>query len=277
MDVSLHDIGYLLKVPTGALSLDGSIIYYIEEEDGSLTENHWTGIEISNNIYIPSEVTASPAAKYLLNEDTRRVFFRNKENTLQCAEFDDLEDEWTTVILQSVNPLTLHPNSLLSGCFDHDGHQVLFLQDPSGQLQGIRIKQNGECTTLPPLPYIQEPGLVHTAYAGDSGAIHFLYIARHEVHPANTSPPEQIVPGSGFGEHKVTRFTVTSTDEVEQGYLGLSAADKVIYIDPQGETRELGQLDNKRFSAKSSEECAAEIVRQGAKIIRAAAGTKDTK
>ncbi|PWY74494.1 hypothetical protein BO94DRAFT_499928 [Aspergillus sclerotioniger CBS 115572] len=281
MDVSLHDIAYFLKVAAGALSLDGSTLYYIVEEDGNLIEDHWTGSEVKDKVFIASEVKSSPSAKYLLNDDTRRVFFPNAENLLQCAEYDDSEEAWSAVSLQSEHPLHMHPTSPLSGCFDNNGDQLIFFQDPSGQLQGIRIERDGECTPVPPLPEFQQSKLVHTAYEADSGAIHLLYIGSGNQIvdlkwvPGNDEWDESIIPGSGFANHAITNFTITSTDESEIGFLAVSATDKVVYIDPQGETSELGQLDKKRFAAVSSEECAAEITRLGVKLVKAAAGTKN--
>ncbi|KAK1147885.1 hypothetical protein N8T08_000400 [Aspergillus melleus] len=280
MEVSLHDIAYFLKVATGALSFDESTLYYVVEEDGNLIEKHWTGTELRDRVFISSGARSSPSAKYLLNGNTRRVFFPSADNTLQCAEYDDSEEEWTEVTLESEDSLIVHPDSLLSGCFDEHGQQLIFFQGPSGQLQGIRVQQTGECTAVPHFPVILESALVHTAFRTDSGAVHLLYIKdNNQIHDLKLDPTGSqwegpIIPGYGFSDHEITNFTVTSTDEADQGLLGVSSEDKVIYVNPQGETSEVGQLDRERFAAVSSEECAGEIVRLATKAIKATAGTK---
>jgi hypothetical protein len=68
---------------------------------------------------------------------------------------------------------------------------------------------------------------------------------------------------------------VASTDDtVPLEILVLSSAGMLILIDQLGQQVELGTINDARFVAFTSQECAAEIVTKGAKIIRGLAGTK---
>ncbi|KAJ5400299.1 hypothetical protein N7465_010788 [Penicillium sp. CMV-2018d] len=276
MDVTLNDIAYILTVPAGALSLDESTLYFVVEKDGELLEKHWTGNEVKDNVFIASGAKGSPSAKYLLNDDIRRVFFPNTDYVLQCSEYDDSE-EWSEVSLESDMPIILHPDSQLSGCFDGQNQQIIFFQNPSGQLQGVRILQTGECSAL---PEIGQQALIHTAFTSDEGTIHLIYIDDgNQIHNLTLDSEKGAwqdtpVPGRGFGDHELTRVTATSTNKEDLGFLSVSSEKRVIYLSPQGELRELGHIDNKRFAAVSSEECAVEIVRIGKKLVKIMSGTK---
>jgi hypothetical protein len=70
MDVSIDDVAHFLTVPAGAVSLDGSCMYYVIHEDGDLIEKHWNGHQVTDKVYIATGVKDSSSAKYLLNEDT---------------------------------------------------------------------------------------------------------------------------------------------------------------------------------------------------------------
>ncbi|KAJ5737648.1 uncharacterized protein N7483_002773 [Penicillium malachiteum] len=277
MDVTLNEIAYLLTVPAGALSLDESTLYAVIEQDGHLIEKQWVGDELKDNIFIASCAEGSPSAKYLLNEDVRRVFFVDVDHVLQCSEYDESDEEWNEVPLESESPIILHPKSQMSGCFDDQNNQIIFFQTPSGQLQGIRVLETGECS---PLPEIWHEFQNHTAFTSDNGAIHFMFIDDdNQIHNvmldsnSNTWHDKPVL-GGGFGEHDLIRFTATSTDEADLGFLSVSLEGKVLYLSPQGELRELGHLDNQRFSAKSSEECVIEIARGGKKLVKAMCGSK---
>ncbi|KAE8130706.1 hypothetical protein BDV38DRAFT_49264 [Aspergillus pseudotamarii] len=281
MDISLSDVAYLLTLPAGALSLDGKIIYFIVNEDGELTEKHWNGKEYEDNVFISSDLRASPSAKYLLNQNTRRVFFPSRDNALKYAEYDEDEEEWTEDLVDRDGPIQLHPESKISGCFDDLNGQIIFFQDPSGALQCIRMAENNECTPLPPLPNINQSGnIIHTAYTTDDGVIHVVYINDSgHIHVVKLATPESqwqdiVLETASFGSSQITNFAITSTNEAERGFLAVVSGTTIVYIDPQGELMEVGAIDNKRFDPSSSEECANELYRIGEKIVGALGGGK---
>ncbi|PYI11658.1 hypothetical protein BO78DRAFT_98736 [Aspergillus sclerotiicarbonarius CBS 121057] len=279
MDVSIDDVVYLLTIPAGALSRDGSTMYFIEvDEDGELLEKHWNGNEITGQYSISEGVKESSSAKYLLNDDVRRVFFPSAENVLQCYEYDESEEDWNLVDLQTAEEsLIIHPDSKISGCFNGND-QLIFFQDASGRLQGLRIAQSGECSSLPLFENTPETPFIHTAYEADDDSIHVLYLDdSNTIHDmkldANTEWQDTIVEGEGFGNHQVLSFIKTATDdEGTSGFLAISTNNLVLYINQQGERIDLGSFNRKRFASATSEECAPELYTQTKNLVRALSG-----
>ncbi|KAE8315082.1 hypothetical protein BDV41DRAFT_575103 [Aspergillus transmontanensis] len=279
MDISLSEVAYLLTLPAGVRSLDCKVIYFIVNEDGELTEKHWNGKEYEDSVLISSEFRASPSARYLLDQNTRRVFFPSKNNTLKYAEYDG--EDWTQNCVDRDGPIQLHPDSKISGCFDDLNGQIIFFQDPSGALQCIRLAENNECTPLPPLPKINQSGsIIHTAYKADDGGIHVFYIDDSgRIHVVKLATPESkwqdiVLETANFGSSQITNLAVTSTNEAERGFLAVVSGTTIVYINPRGELMEVGAIDNKRFDPSSSEECANELYRLGEKIVGALGGGK---
>ncbi|GLA16019.1 hypothetical protein AnigIFM62618_002577 [Aspergillus niger] len=267
METTLEDIAYLLTIPTGALSPDGSIMYFVVVDDGILVERHWNGNEVTRQYFISEDVAESPSAKYLLSDDVRRIFCPSAQNVLQCYQWDESEDEWDEVTLVTQNTPAVHPRSKISGCFNGD-NQLIFYQAPSGCLQGLRIDQDGNCSALPPLlAKTSERPLVHTAYEADDESIHVLYfdhttkVIRDLKWDGDTNWQDTIASsGEGFGNHELSSFVKTSTHEEETGFLAISTDNIVLSINSQGQRVELGSFDRKRFVAATSEECIYETL-----------------
>ncbi|KAL2857463.1 hypothetical protein BJX68DRAFT_263029 [Aspergillus pseudodeflectus] len=254
-------------------------MYYVIHEDGDLIEKHWNGHQVTDKVFIATGVTESFSAKYLLNEDTRRLFFQDAHDQLQCSDYDEEEEEWIETALTMETHLAMHPKSQISGCFEASD-QLIYFQAPSGRLQGVRIGGPGEYSALPDFPDLNAPSpLVHTAYEASNGTIHLLYINKANVvrglQLSSSGWHDSAVKRASFGDHRVQRFTVVPTDGGAVGLLAVSAGNKVLYIDEHGNLIELGQISQNRFHAITSKECATEIVRLGLKIIRAAGGSQD--
>jgi hypothetical protein len=69
MDVSLQDFARYLAASAGAMSPDESTMCLIVEEDGDLIEKMWTGTEVSDQVFIASDVKKSTPAVYLVNQN----------------------------------------------------------------------------------------------------------------------------------------------------------------------------------------------------------------
>ncbi|PWY79023.1 hypothetical protein BO83DRAFT_376509 [Aspergillus eucalypticola CBS 122712] len=267
METTLEDIAYLLTIPTGALSRDGSTMYFVVVDDGVLVEKYWNGNEIVRQYFISEDVAESPSAKYLLSDDVRRIFFPSAENVLQCYQWDEDEEEWDEVTLQADNTLKIHPKSKISGAFNGDD-QLIFFQDPSGHLQGLRIDQSGKCSALPPLlANTPKSPLVHTAYEADDGPIHVLYFdgetkVIRDLKWDGHSKWQDTIANSGecFANHEISSFVKTSSSEQDPGLLAISTNNIVLYIDSLCQMVELGTFDRKRFAAATSEECINETL-----------------
>ncbi|GCB27646.1 hypothetical protein AAWM_10531 [Aspergillus awamori] len=239
METTLEDIAYLLTIPTGALSLDGSTMYFVVVDDGILVERHWNGNEVTRQYFISEDVGESPSAKYLLSDDVRRIFCPSAQNVLQCYQWDESEEEWVEVTLVTQNT-------------------------PAG----LRIDQDGKCRALPPLlEKTSEHPLIHTAYEADDESIHVLYfdhtmkVIRDLKWDGDANWQDTIASsGEGFGNHELSSFVKTSTHEEEPGFLAISTKNIVLSINSQGQRVELGSFDRKRFAATTSEECIYETL-----------------
>lgn len=173
-------------------------MYFVVVDDGLLVEKYWNGVEVTRQYFISEDVADAPSAKYLLSDDTvsiskdsyntryrrmlhtdhevkRRIFFPSAEHVLQCYQWDEDEEEWDEVTLKTDITLNVHPKSKVSGCFNGDD-QLIFFQDSSSRLQGLRIDPIGNCSALPfLLANSSKSPLVHTAYEADDGSNHVLY------------------------------------------------------------------------------------------------------
>ncbi|RFU31366.1 hypothetical protein B7463_g4984, partial [Scytalidium lignicola] len=130
MHFTPQDLVHYLLAAAGAIPLDESGIYLVSEEDSDLIEKFWTGTEITDQVFIASDVRENTPAVYLLNENERCLFCIDTNNVLQCYSFNAEEDEWVEVSLQGNGEITVHPSSRLSGCFAPGG-QIVFFQDAS--------------------------------------------------------------------------------------------------------------------------------------------------
>lgn len=68
MDVTLQDFAHYLSASAGAMSPDESTMCLIVEEDGDLIEKMWTGTEVSDQVFIATDVKKSTPAVYFLNQ-----------------------------------------------------------------------------------------------------------------------------------------------------------------------------------------------------------------
>ncbi|OJJ66825.1 hypothetical protein ASPBRDRAFT_662154 [Aspergillus brasiliensis CBS 101740] len=222
--------------------------------------------------------------------DKRRVFFPFAENILQCYEWDEPEEKWEQVTLQIEDTPTVHPNSKISGCFCGTDDQLIFFQDPSGLLQGLRIDHDGKYTSLPPLlGNNTKQSLIHTAYEADDDSIHVLYFDHEtkvirdlkwnynaewqgELHilsllitvwknPLTHNQDTIANLGEGFGNYELSSFAKTSSSPQDPVCLAISTNNNTILtINSSGQRVELGTFDRKRFAAGTSEECVNETL-----------------
>lgn len=94
---------------------------------------------------------------------------------LRSYKYNSVEEEWEEFSLSDSHDIIIPPSSRLSGGIVTSG-RVIFFQNPSGQLQGIRFQNDGRWETVPEIPGRCQQGGVHLIVVSDDDVVHMLYI-----------------------------------------------------------------------------------------------------
>ncbi|KAK6329889.1 hypothetical protein TWF718_003316 [Orbilia javanica] len=271
MDFTWQDLVNYLLAPSGAIPQDIPGIYLLSEEDNCLIEKLWCGSGISEQVFIAEDVRTDTPAVYLLNDDTRLVFYVDTQDVLRRCRYDTDEEEWQ-VEGEEEGDIIIPQTSKLSGCFTDEG-QTVFFQNGLGQLQGIRIQDSG-CELLDATPAEPLEGTRHFAIRSADKDLYLFYIGRDKyIH--------YLIEGSKPGEWHDDVLNSPALDQVVVNFMvipdkdmnfetHLLTSDRLIGIDKQGVLMDFGKVEGGKFTASTGKECIIEsikLVKDGVKLI----------
>ncbi|KAK6538244.1 hypothetical protein TWF694_011123 [Orbilia ellipsospora] len=279
MDFTWQDLVDYLLALSGAMPEEHSGVYLLYEEDNCLIEKLWSGSETLEQVFIAEDVRTDTPALYLLDENTRLVFYVDTENILKCSRYNTDEEEWQ--VEEGNRDFVIPQDSKLSGCFTDEG-QIVFFQNQYGLLQGIKI-QDSTWDLLSPVPAKPLEATRHSVirpaddnlylfYIGQDRYIH--YLAQH----LETGKWHDNVLKSPTLDRTIINFMVIP-DEEENFEAHLLTTDNLMGIDKQGERISFGKVVEGKFTPISGKECIIESIRLVKKGVKAIAGKvlKDKK
>ncbi|KAK6523359.1 hypothetical protein TWF281_001339 [Arthrobotrys megalospora] len=273
MDFTWQDLVDYLLALSGAIPEEGTGIYLLYEEDNCLIEKLWSGSEVLEQVLIAEDVRADTPALYLLDGDTRLVFYVDTQNVLRRGRYDTDEEEWQ-VETEGEGDVIIPQGSKLSGCFTPAGEQIVFFQNQSGRLQGIQIRDS-TWELLSPTPAEPVEATRHLVirsadeslylfYIGRDGYIHYL-VKGLETGEWQDNVLKSPIPG------QIVNFMVIP-DEDMKFEAHLLTADRLMGIDKQGGLIDFGKVVEGKFIPISGQECVIETIRLVIKGVKAISG-----
>ncbi|KAI4861946.1 hypothetical protein F4820DRAFT_432084 [Hypoxylon rubiginosum] len=169
-------------------SNEGHGLYLLSVRDGNLVEKFWVGHALQNETVIASDARDGTSASYLLGleEDPRRVFYIDQENSVQCYAYDEEMEEWEETPLGGNWNITTCPQSKLSANYGLKGEVVVSYQDETGRLAGIISVDKDEWEAFGPLEGNPASGTpqcldvindkLHLFYVEKGGGISYLVL-----------------------------------------------------------------------------------------------------
>ncbi|KAK6499520.1 hypothetical protein TWF506_004150 [Arthrobotrys conoides] len=275
MDFTWQDLVDYLLALSGAIPEEGSGIYFLYEEDNCLIEKLWSGTEILEQVFIAEDVRTNTPALYLLDGDTRLVFYVDTQNVLRRSRYDTDEEEWQ-VEGEEEGDIIIPQKSKLSGCFTPEG-QIVFFQNQSGLLQGIEFRDS-KCELLNPAPAEPLEGTRHLVLRSTDENLYLFYIGQDRyIHylikgPETGEKWQENILKSPIIEQNVTNFMVIPDEDMKSFETHLVTADRLMGIDKQGEFIDFGKVVEGKFTPNSGKECVIETILLVKKGVKAIAG-----
>ncbi|KAF3173248.1 hypothetical protein EYR41_010027 [Orbilia oligospora] len=273
MDFTWQDLVDYLLALSGAIPEESPSIHLLYEEDNLLIEKLWFRSKLLKQFLITSDVRTDTPALYLLNDETRLVFFVDTEDVLRGGRYDPDEQDWL-LELDGEGDITIPQNSKLSGCFTPKG-QIVFFQNESGLLQGIEI-QDSTWELLNPTPAKPVEGTRHLVIRTANDNLYLFYIGRDKyihylVKGPETGEWQDNVLNSPILEKTIVNFMVIP-DEDMKFETKILTTDSLIGIDKEGVLTEFGKVAEGKFTPVSGKECVIETIRLVKKGVKAIAG-----
>ncbi|KAF3207858.1 hypothetical protein TWF679_008190 [Orbilia oligospora] len=273
MDFTWQDLVDYLLALSGAMPEESSSIHLLYEEDNLLIEKLWFKSKLLKQYLIASDVRTDTPALYLLNDETRLVFYVDAEDVLRGGRYDADENDWE-VELEGEGDISIPQNSKLSGCFTPEG-QIVFFQNESGLLQGVEI-QDSTWELLDPTAAKPVEGTRHLVIRTANGSLYLFYIGQDKyihylVKGPETEEWQDNVLKSPILDQTVVNFMVIP-DEDMKFETQLLTTDRLMGIDKEGELTDLGKVVEGKFTPISGKECVIETIRLVKKGVKAIAG-----
>ncbi|KAF3244061.1 hypothetical protein TWF192_007867 [Orbilia oligospora] len=273
MDFTWQDLVDYLLALSGAMPEESSSIHLLYEEDNLLIEKLWFKSKLLKQYLIASDVRTDTPALYLLNDETRLVFYVDAEDVLRGGRYDADENDWE-VELEGEGDISIPQNSKLSGCFTPEG-QIVFFQNESGLLQGVEI-QDSTWELLDPTAAKPVEGTRHLVIRTANGSLYLFYIGQDKyihylVKGPETEEWQDNVLKSPILDQTVVNFMVIP-DEDMKFETQLLTTDRLMGIDKEGELTDFGKVVEGKFTPISGKECVIETIRLVKKGVKAIAG-----
>ncbi|KAF3220526.1 hypothetical protein TWF191_007425 [Orbilia oligospora] len=275
MDFTWQDLVDYLLALSGAMPEESSSIHLLYEEDNLLIEKLWFKSKLLKQYLIASDVRTDTPALYLLNDETRLVFYVDAEDVLRGGRYDADENDWE-VELEGEGDISIPQNSKLSGCFTPEG-QIVFFQNESGLLQGVEI-QDSTWELLDPTAAKPVEGTRHLVIRTANGSLYLFYIGQDKyIHYLVKGPETEEwqaadnVLKSPILDQTVVNFMVIP-DEDMKFETQLLTTDRLMGIDKEGELTDFGKVVEGKFTPISGKECVIETIRLVKKGVKAIAG-----
>ncbi|KAJ5184462.1 hypothetical protein N7491_007673 [Penicillium cf. griseofulvum] len=274
MDFDLQGLANALSAKAYAFPHNETGVHLVDQSDNELYEEHRAGSHNLNQWLISFDARESTPVAYLWDKNIRYLYCLDQDNALQHYQYSQTDQDWISIRLSGDNkPVVVHGNTRLSGCIASPDSQIVFFQDPSGQLRGARV-QSGRAEPLStPISEPSKLGTPHFAvlredllrlwYLAADNQVHCLTQARGSDDGWRDHP----VPGAAFGSDKIDNFTIGIDENGSVQIIVLSSEGKVIRVDHQGQRTALGTIVDGMFRPASSAENLAQFV---ADVCRAA-------
>ncbi|KAL6868588.1 hypothetical protein J3F83DRAFT_737667 [Trichoderma novae-zelandiae] len=175
MNASVQDILRILHAASGFIpNVDDAVFYVVAEESNELSELCWVGSQLASETFIASDIRTNSSAVYAAHDNTVSVFCVGENNALRL--FTLQEDEWYEDDLSGNGEILVHPSGRLSGSV-YGGDSLVFFEDMSGRIRGIRVEEDGSWRFLRSFSVDSVPGNPHFAQvAGDT--VYLSYVNR---------------------------------------------------------------------------------------------------
>ncbi|KAK6354003.1 hypothetical protein TWF730_008423 [Orbilia blumenaviensis] len=271
MDFTWQDLVNYLSAPAGAIPQEIPGIYLLSEEDNCLIEKLRCGSEVSAQVFIAEDVRTNTPAVYLLNDDTRLVFYVDTEDVLRHSRYDTDEEEWQGEG-EGEGDVIIPRTSKLSGCFTSGG-QMVFFQNQSGLLQGVRI-QGSACELLSPISAEPSEATPHFVIRSADENLYLFYIGRDRyIHYLIEGPEpgewhDNVLRSPVLDQVVVNFMVIPDKDMNFEAYL--LTTDMLVGIDKYAELMDFGKVRGGKFTASSGKECIIEsikLIKEGVKLI----------